>query len=175
MGRPAELHLSTSTFLGNSSIFRLLNENAPISSPQMGDLQEMLSDANKLNQAKKTLLEQGSKDLARNERKHGSLDPDSKFLETYPRLGLVLILTHRTEKLSKIPTYAGPALILALFIFCMSLFQDLALYALAMKLFKNNGLCFPEPRTLRTNHQIVNILYVSILRPSTLRTSHETF
>ena len=111
--RPAELHLSTSTFLGNSSIFRLLNENAPISSPQIGDLQEVLSDANKLNQAKKTLLEQGSKDLARNERKHGSLDPDSKFLETYPRLGLVLILTHRTEKLSKIPTYAGPALILA--------------------------------------------------------------
>ena len=82
--RPAELHLSTSTFLGNSSIFRLLNENAPISSPQIGDLQEVLSDANKLNQAKKTLLEQGSKDLARNERKHGSPDPDSKFLETYP-------------------------------------------------------------------------------------------
>ena len=111
--RPAELHLSTTAFLGNSTIFNLLNENAPISSPQIGDLQEMLSDANKLNQAKKTLLEQGSKDLARNERKHGSLDPDSKFLETYPRLGLVLILTHRTEKLSKIPTYAGPALILA--------------------------------------------------------------
>merc|ERR1712115_528005 len=111
--KPAELHLSTNTFLGNSSIFTLMNKNAPISSPQIGDLQEMLSDANKLNQAKKTLLEQGSKDLARNERKHDSLDPDSKFLETYPRLGLVLILTHRTEKLSKIPTYAGPALILA--------------------------------------------------------------
>merc|ERR1712237_253421 len=85
-------------FLGNSTIFNLLNENALITSPQIGDLQEVLSDANKLNQAKKTLLEQGSKDLARNGRKHGSLDPDSKFLETYPRLGLVLILTHRTEK-----------------------------------------------------------------------------
>ena len=54
---PAELHLSTNTFLGNNSIFTLMNENAPISSPQIGDLQEMLSDANKLNQAKKTLLE----------------------------------------------------------------------------------------------------------------------
>ena len=34
-------------------------------------------------------------------------------MDTYPRLGLVLVLTHRTEKLSKTPTYAGPALILA--------------------------------------------------------------
>ena len=53
----------------------------------------------------------------------------------------------------------------------MCLFQDLALYALAMKMFKNNSLCFPEPRTLRTNHQVVYILYVSISRPRTLRTS----
>ena len=91
----------------------MLNEDTPVSSPQLGDLREALSEAHKLNQAKKTLLEQGSKDLARNERKHGSLDPDSKFLDTYPRLGLVLVLTHRTEKLSKTPTYTGPALILA--------------------------------------------------------------
>ena len=82
-------------------------------SQQLGELKGVLSEAHKLNQAKQTLLEQGSKDLARNERKHGSLDPDSKFLETYPRLGLVLVLTHRPEKLSKTPTYAGPALTLA--------------------------------------------------------------
>ena len=63
------------------------------------------------------------------------------------------------------------ALTIKLFIFCMCLFQDLALYALAMKMFKNNSLCFPEPRTLRTNHQVVYILYVSISRPRTLRTS----
>ena len=51
--------------------------------------------------------------MARNEKKHGTLSPDSEFLETYPRLGLVLVLTHRTEKLSKTPNYVGPALILA--------------------------------------------------------------
>ena len=111
--KPAELHLSRSSYLGNSSIFHLLNGDTPVSSPQLGELKEALMGAHKLNQAKKILVEQGSKDLARNERRHGSLYPDSEFLETYPRLGLVLILTHREEKFSKTPTYAGPALILA--------------------------------------------------------------
>ena len=111
--KPAELHLSRSTYLGNNSIFSLISGEAPITSPQIGDLKEALEQAHRINQAQKTILETGAKDMARNEKKHGTLSPDSEFLETYPRLGLVLVLTHRTEKLSKTPNYVGPALILA--------------------------------------------------------------
>ena len=111
--RPAELHLSRSAYLGNNSIFHLISGDSPSLSPQLGELKEALEEARKLNQAKKTLLEEGAKDMAINERRHGILSPDSEFLEKYPRLGLVLILTHKKEKLSKTPTYVGPALILA--------------------------------------------------------------
>ena len=111
--RPAELHLSRSQYLGRTSLFHIISGNDTNLSPQLEEIQEVLAEAHKLNQAQKKLMEESAKDLARNEKKHGTLSSDSEFLEKYPRLGLVLVQTHRKAKLTQMPIYIGPALILA--------------------------------------------------------------
>ena len=54
--KPAEIYLSRSQYLGNSSLFKILSGEVSNLPPHLGELKEALQEAHKLNQARKRAM-----------------------------------------------------------------------------------------------------------------------